>query len=109
MENKYLAIFKLKAMLEESHIPFEFKIREFGVDKIYQICYPKDGFRRKCSVIQGNGTYGGEKDLLEITGLLTDTEENDGVLGYLTAENVFDRIEKDFFKNKLWRKLRNKH
>ena len=101
MENKYLGIFKLKAMLEESHIPFEFKIRKFGVDKIYQICYPKDGYRRKCSVIQGNGSYGGEDNLVEIMGLLTEEEEAyDSVLGYLTAENVFDRIEKDFLKKK---------
>ena len=110
MENKYTEIFKLKSMLEESNIPFEFNIREFGLDKLYQICYPKDGYRRKCSVIQGNGTYGGEEDLLEIMGLLTDVEEeNDSVLGYLTVENVFDRIEKDFFKKKPWRKLCNKH
>ena len=110
MENKYTEIFKLKDMLEESNIPFEFKIREFGADKLYQICYPKDGYRRKCSVIQGKGTYGGEENLLEIMGLLTKAEEEyDSVLGYLTAKNVFDRIEKDFFKKKPWRKLHNKH
>ena len=33
-------------------------------------------------------------------GLLTDEEEkNDSVLGYLTAENVFERIEREEQKN----------
>ena len=110
MENKYTEIFKLKSMLEESNIPFEFSIREYELDKLYQICYPKYGDGRKCSVIQGKGSYGGEYNLLEIMGLLTEEEEEyDSVLGYLTAENVFDRIEKDFFKKKPWRKLCNKH
>lgn len=110
MENKYTEIFKLKSMLEESNIPFEFKIREFGADKLYQICYPKYGDGRRCSVIQGKGSYGGEENLLEIMGLLTEEEEEyDSVLGHLTAKNVFDRIEKDFLKKKPWRKLHNKH
>ena len=110
MENKYTEIFKLKSMLEESNIPFEFNIREFGADKLYHICYPNGGHGRKCSVIQGKGSYGGEDNLLEIMGLLTEEEEEyDSVLGYLTAENVFDRIEKDFLKKKPWRKLCNKH
>ena len=43
-------------------------------------------------------------------GLLTKAEEEyDSVLGHLTAKNVFDRIEKDLFKKKPWRKFQNKH
>ena len=52
------------------------------------------------SIVQGYGTYGEEDDLLEIMGLLTEEEEKiDDVTGYLTAEDVFNRIVK-YFKNK---------
>lgn len=41
------------------------------------------------------GCYGREKDLLEIMGLLTPEEEKiNSVIGYLTAEDVFERITK---------------
>ena len=103
MKNKYTEIFKLKSMLEESNIPFEFNIIRnkydflYGLDERYQICYPKCGKDRKCSIIQGTGTYGEEQDLLEIMGLLTETEEEyDSVAGYLTAEDVFNKIKKDY-------------
>ena len=49
---------------------------------------------RIISVIEGYGTYGVEDDLLEIMGLLTPEEgECDSVCGWLTAENVFARIQ----------------
>ena len=52
------------------------------------------------SIVQGYGTYGEEDDLLEIMGLLTEEEEKiDSVTGYLTAEDVFNRIIK-YFKDK---------
>lgn len=45
------------------------------------------------SVICGLGTYGAEEGLLEIMGLLTEEEqENDDVVGYLTAAEVLERI-----------------
>ena len=59
-----------------------------------------DNEKRIISIVQGYGTYGEEDDLLEIMGLLTEEEEKiDSVTGYLTAENVFDRIVK-YFKDK---------
>lgn len=91
---KYNEIFKLKAMLENAGIQYEFRPCFDG----YQICYPsaKD---RICSVIEQNFSYGSEKDKLEIMGLLTPEEkECDEVVGYLTAENVFERISKDWNK-----------
>ena len=51
------------------------------------------------SVIEHEFSYGNEKDLLEISGLMTEKEEKetqDTVLGYLTAENVFERIKKHY-------------
>ena len=51
-------------------------------------------FKRVCSVIQGTCTYGGLENKLEIMGLLTEEEaENDSVCGWLTAEDVFQRIK----------------
>ena len=59
-----------------------------------------DNEKRIISIVQGYGTYGEEDDLLEIMGLLTEEEEKiDSVTGYLTAEDVFNRIVK-YFKNK---------
>ena len=56
-----------------------------------------DNEKRIISIVQGYGTYGEEDDLLEIMGLLTEEEEKiDSVTGYLTAEDVFNRIVKDF-------------
>ena len=59
-----------------------------------------DNEKRIILIVQGYGTYGEEDDLLEIMGLLTEEEEKiDSVTGYLTAEDVFNRIVK-YFKDK---------
>lgn len=113
MSKKYKEIFKLKRMLEKADIPFEF-IEGFGYDKRmravfpdlldhYQICYPNKGDNQKISAIEGFCTHGGEQDRLEIMGLLTPWERynhGDSVIGWLTAENVFKRIKKDWEENK---------
>lgn len=102
-------IFKLKRMLEKAKIPFDF-IEGFGYDKAtlskypdigehYHICYPVYGNGQRISVIEGFGSYGREQDRLEIMGGLTPWEKwdrDDSVIGYLTAKNVFKRIEKDW-------------
>ena len=50
-----------------------------------------------CSAIQGDYTYGGRENLIEIMGLLTDEElQFDEVRGYLTADEVFRRIKADW-------------
>ena len=68
--------------------------------EVFKICYPNCGNDRKCSIIQGIGTYGEEQDLFGIMGLLTEIEEEyDSVAGYLTAENVFNRIKKDYMED----------
>lgn len=89
---EYNEIFKLKSMLEENHIPFEW-IEHNDLRNGYQICYPEKDEKRVCSVIEHSFSYGNEKDLLEIQGLLTEKEEEcDSVLGNLTATEVFQRI-----------------
>lgn len=125
--SKYKEIFKLKEMLEIAEIPYIFidrleedrklmKNNEYLKDKEYYQILLFDDFRevmehydvykvfnnekRIISIVQGYGTYGEEDDLLEIMGLLTEEEEKiDSVTGYLTAEDVFNRIVK-YFKNK---------
>lgn len=63
--------------------------------------YPKP--RPVCSVICRPGSYGFEEGLLEISGLMTAEERmqtEDFVLGHLTAENVFARIQAHYMQNK---------
>lgn len=64
---KYNEILKLKEMLTQHRIPFDFSEFHGG----YHICYPsKDNVI--CSVIEHDYSYGREKDKLEIQGLLTE-------------------------------------
>ena len=118
MKTKYKEIFKLKKMLENADIPFDWiegwgyndeliralkkEFADSSIDR-YQICYPKGSFhsdkKRWISVVQGFGTYGAEQDKLEIMGGFTPSEKffeechDDSVKGYLTARNVFNRIK----------------
>ena len=110
---EYKEIFRLKKMLEEANIPFEFtddlfhvkdKVSRGGLDYImfnslypaYEIKIYKNGAKeeRICDVIQHCGSRGNQKDLLEImAGLTKEEQECYGVLGYLTAEEVFKRFK----------------
>lgn len=87
----YDEIFKLEAMLKAEGIPFVYHRQPDMCG--FQICYPEDGDNRVCSIILHSGSYGREQGLLEIMGLLKpDEEQYDSVAGYLTAEDVFERI-----------------
>ena len=97
---KYKEIFRLKKMLEDANIPFDFFEMNPEARKImpefehWHINYPN---RNKfiISVIEGFGTYGEQDDKLEIMGGLTEEEKEDcDVIGWLTAEEVFERIKK---------------
>lgn len=93
----YKEIFRLKEMLELDCIPFEFLNLFDG----YQIRYPDYTYNNNyiCSVIEHNFSYGNTHDLLELSGLLTREEESlDSVVGYLSAEEVFERIKRHWFK-----------
>lgn len=99
---KYTEILKLKKMLEEANIPFTFTDDFFRVKELikkdysWKPFYPAYQIRLGdlADVIQHNGSYGSEQDLLEIMGGLTEEEmEYDIVLGYLTAEEVFKRFK----------------
>lgn len=93
-KQKYNEIFKLKDMLEKAKIPFNFSELHCGFHIVYP-CFNSAA----CSVIEHDLSYGSRKDLLEIRGLMTEKEiqdEDDDVLGFLTAQDVFNRIEKHY-------------
>lgn len=97
---KYTEIFKLKKMLEEAKIPFEFyKNNKSWLRIVYK---PDKKGNFKCGVVQGCISYGGQQGFLEIMGLLTAEEERQGsVVGWLTAEEVFKRIKEDWENDEL--------
>lgn len=104
---KYTEILKLKEMLEEANIPFEFTDDFFNVkEKIdtgapiakvfYSHQYPAYQIRLGdlADAIEHCYSYGEANDQLEIMGAMTKEElEQDGVLGRLTAEEVFKRFK----------------
>jgi hypothetical protein len=98
----YTEIHKLKDMLNEAEISFGFYFR--ATFEGYQILYPDvyDSCSPVCSVIQHKYSYGHEEDLLELSGLLTreEMDNDEDVIGWLTAENVFGRIKEHWDKNK---------
>lgn len=88
----YDEIFKLEAMLKAEGIPFVYHRQPDMCG--FQICYPEDGNNRVCYIMLHSGSYGREQGLLEIMGLLKpDEEQCDDVVGYLTADDVFERIK----------------
>lgn len=93
MEEKYMEIFRLKEMLEKNNIPFEFEKTDEYIIRIPKK-YNKEEYLM--TVYQGEHTYGGRNNLLEICGgtTLEERKEQGGeCAGYLTAENVFERIK----------------
>lgn len=81
---EYNEIFKLKSMLEENHIPFEWV--EYKTINRYQICYPEKSENIVCSVTERHGVLSSEEDY------------HDTILENLTADDVFNRIRKHYKK-----------
>ena len=97
---KYTEILKLKDMLEKANIPFEFTDDLYGIKNNINWFmlnnYPAYQIRigNLCDAVEHCYSYGNEQDLLEIMGGLTAEEQlSDGVLGWLTAEEVFKRFK----------------
>lgn len=82
---------KLKNLLSTARIPFEMQL----IFDTPQICYPTCE-ECICDAICHHWSYGHEEGLLEIMGL---TENDDEVEGWLTAEEVFKRMEKHYKEN----------
>lgn len=93
----YQEICRLEKMLSDADIPHVLD-RHFDGWHIY---YPGKSGRVICSVIEFTGSFGYRQDKLEIQGLLNKEERKyDSVVGYLSAENVFDRIKADWERRK---------
>lgn len=85
---------RLAMLLSEDNIPFEKnETHAYGIE-MAGIKYPNSK-NFVCSAIQGDYSFGGKENLIEIMGLLTpEEEERDEVVGYLTADEVYKRIKK---------------
>lgn len=88
---------KLIGMLILSGIPYE--ITEcWGTPQVWYPCKAEP----VCDVICHEGSYGYKEGLLEMMGLLTEEEaEDDDVVGWLSAVEVFLRIQSDYVERKL--------
>lgn len=100
-DTEYTEIFKLRDMLDAIDLEYEFHDRSIPIPQYkdrhehYQIILLDEYGNKIVSVIQGSCTYGGTQNKLEIMGLLTpEEEEHDSVVGYLTADEVYERIIK---------------
>lgn len=90
---RYKEILVLDEMLRNADIPHDL-VRIFDG---YQIWYPNKE-NAVADVIEHFGSYGHEADLLEIMGLLTpEEEEQDAVLGCLSALDVYESIDKHYY------------
>lgn len=85
----YKEVLRLSEMLTHAHIPHVLERHYDGWKLVYA-----DAAGR-CYAVEHFLSYGHEADRLEIMGLLTDDEERifDGIMGYMTAEDVFQRIK----------------
>lgn len=92
------AIKKLSDMLTAANIPYELTTDAEG-NSNNQLWYPN----RENNIMDAichKYSYGGDEGLIEIMGLLTEEEaEYDDVIGYLTPEDVFERITQHYHSN----------
>lgn len=95
MLNTYNEINRLHEMLLDAEIPHEFYPYMGGC----HVVYSRNG-QRVCSAIEHDYSYGHEYDTIEIMGLLTAEEaERDSVVGWLSADDVFNRIKADYISH----------
>lgn len=89
---KYNEIFRLEKLLKDNNINFE--IRDMEIDGIKNIIIFNNSGNIIANVIQGNMTYGCEKNLLEISGdiLTSEEKELEIALGNVTANEVLQRV-----------------
>ena len=94
-DKNYKEIHKLHELLVTSAIPHTMKRLYDGWQIIYH--YQKS-YKKVCSVSEYFGSFGNDQDLLELHGLFTSQEKQAFIqsVGYLTAEEVFDRINSHY-------------
>lgn len=88
---RWTQVDELITMLEKTNIPFEVT-QNYGRPQVW---YPNQE-HPVCDAICHWGSYGHQTGLIEIMGL---THNDDTVEGYLSAEEVFNRIKKHWEEN----------
>ena len=85
---------KLESYLKDNG--FEYKRKDDYLDAygVHQIVVFKNG-ERQWDAICNKGSFGYEQGLLEIYGNIVTEEDGDSVAGWLTADDVIKRIEKE--------------
>jgi hypothetical protein len=86
---------QLAALCENANVPYEIRQCWDG----WQLCYPcADPDIRVSDAVCHSGSYGHERGLLEIMGLVNEEEVGDEVEGWLTAVQVFERWHKHWLE-----------
>ena len=93
IEIDYTEMIRLELLLQEAKIPYRIDY----VIGMPSVRYYGHGKNLTCDAICHSGGYGHEEGLLEIMGL-TRNDNGDCVEGWLTSEEVFDRISEDWNK-----------
>ena len=93
IEIDYTEMIRLELLLQEAKIPYRIDY----VIGMPSVRYYGHGKNLTCDAICHSGSYGHEEGLLEIMGL-TRNDNGDSVEGWLTSEEVFDRISEDWNK-----------
>ena len=88
---------KLINMLAKADIPYELTVQP--TTNTIQVWYPTQA-NPACDVICHEYSYGGKEGLLEIMGIVDATKTSDFVEGYLTADEIFERIAKHYRTHK---------
>lgn len=90
---KYERIDKEDIPIDEAH---PYCLSQF---EQHQICVPEyDPQHREWDAICHRGSYGAEEGLLEIMGTIVRDNAGDSVEGWLTAEDVIERIKEKYFQ-----------
>lgn len=94
----YGEILRLEKMLTDAGIGHRMERMADG----WRLEYPAPPGKRVCTAVEYTGSYGASIDRLELIGLLNHDERKgkNSMVGWLTAENVFDRIRRDWERRK---------
>lgn len=84
---------KLSEYLTENHYNFERKDDNNPIWNRHSIIVYDDNGEYLWDAICHRGSYGYEKGLLEIMGTIVSYDAGDSVEGWLTAQDVIDRLE----------------
>ena len=96
---------RLITLLAKNDIPFELTVHPFT--STIQVWYPTRA-NSVCDVICHEYSYGGKDGYLEIMGLVDEkVTGGDSVEGYLMADEVYERIAKDYSTRKLAEEVEN--